>query len=58
MSKGDRLKMRLKDVGMSQAKLARKVGVSQSTVSQWVKGSTLNFKNDNMLYRVAGAVHY
>ncbi len=37
---GESIAARLKEIGMTQAELARRVGVSQQTVSKWIGGES------------------
>ena len=37
MTVGDRVFLRLKEIGMSQKELSERTGIAQSTISEWKK---------------------
>ncbi len=45
----ERLKAALKEAGISQSELSRRVGVSRSAVSLWCDGTTTSLDGDNLL---------
>lgn len=45
----DRLKNRLKEKGLSQRELARRLGVSSPAVVAWTKGKSKTIQHDNLL---------
>lgn len=45
----DRIKKRRTELGLSQAALAKKVGVSREAVSQWESGAAKGLRPDNLL---------
>jgi transcriptional regulator with XRE-family HTH domain len=46
---GDRIKQLLQAQGMSQAELARRVGVTRAAVQKWISGDTANMENAALL---------
>lgn len=46
---GERILTRLEELGLSQAALARKIGVTPTAVNLWVKGSTSNLKAETLI---------
>lgn len=46
---GERILSRLSELGLSQAALARKIGVTPTAVNLWVKGSTTNLKAETLI---------
>ncbi|MDE8747567.1 helix-turn-helix domain-containing protein [Providencia stuartii] len=51
---GDRLKFALKEQGMTQAELAKSVGVSQSTISQVVNGKVSGVCRTSVIAKALG----
>ncbi len=49
MTIGDRIKQARLDAEMTQAELARKVGVSREAVSQWESGESKGMKPENLI---------
>jgi transcriptional regulator with XRE-family HTH domain len=47
---GDRITSRLLETGLSAAKLARFVGVTNEAVSQWESGETQGLKPENLVH--------
>jgi transcriptional regulator with XRE-family HTH domain len=46
---GDRIKQLLQAQGISQAELARRVGVTRAAVQKWISGDTANMENAALL---------
>jgi transcriptional regulator with XRE-family HTH domain len=46
---GDRIRQLLQAQGMSQAELARRVGVTRAAVQKWISGDTANMENAALL---------
>lgn len=46
---GDRIKQLLEAQGISQAELARRVGVTRAAVQKWISGDTNNMENAALL---------
>lgn len=49
MSTGKDLKMRRQELGLTMLDVAKKVGVSEATVSRWESGEIANMKRDRIL---------
>lgn len=54
MSLGERIAARLAAIGISQAELARQVGITQGAISQLVKGGS---RGSVHLHKIARALH-
>lgn len=49
MTQGERIKHERKHAGMTQATLAKNIGVSREAVSQWEKNSYTEIKHDHLI---------
>lgn len=52
---GDRIKQRMGELGLNQADLCRKTGISKSTMSQYISG--LYLPTQDKLYLLGKALH-
>jgi transcriptional regulator with XRE-family HTH domain len=46
---GQRIAVRLEELGMLPTELASRCGVSRAAVSGWINGTTKNIRNDHLL---------